>query len=114
MRLIYILPLILLTACHTPKTPSERIVTLAKLTTASAHVALTYTQKCKQKAIDDPCRDNLPRIHKAADLIENTLEQAKNVFLTEDATYYDLSEVTVKNAVAELEALTGEKINAAN
>lgn len=112
MKLIYILPLICLTACHTPQTPQERIVTLAKLTTASAHVALTYTQNCKQKAIDDPCRDNLPRIHKAADLIETTLEQAKSVFLTEDARYYDLSETVVKNAVKELETLTGEKIDA--
>jgi len=103
----------LLTACHAPQTPSERIISLAKLTTASAHVALTYTVKCKQKAIDDPCRDNLPKIHKAADLIETTLEQAKNVFLTEDARYYDLSETVVKNAVIELETLTGEKINAA-
>lgn len=112
MRLIYILPLIFLTACHVPQTPSERIITLAKLTTASAHVALTYTVECKQKAIDNPCRDNLPKIHKAADLIETTLEQAKSVFLTEDTRYYDLSETVVKNAVKELETLTGEKINA--
>jgi hypothetical protein len=104
--------LFLLTACHVPQTPSERIVTLAKLTTASANLALTYTKNCKQKAFDDPCRDNLPKINKAADLIETTLEQAKSVFLTEDARYYDLSETVVKNAVKELESLTGEKIDA--
>lgn len=105
MRLIYILPLIFLTACSTFESPEAKYYAVKKAAVEVAKEVEAKVDECLAKSFDDPCRDNLKTINKAAKSMDSNLEEMNKIFLSHDSTYYNLSLSITENAVNDLKHL---------
>jgi len=99
MRFIYILPIILLTACNTLKTPNERYYAMTVAATEVLNVVEKYVDNCVIQPEDAVCRKNLPKIHTATLMLEENIKGLDSIFMQGDKEYYDLTLTVTEESI---------------
>lgn len=108
MKKLYLLAVLPMMACSQINTPEERYYAANNAVIVALRTTDSYIKECKKQPSDDPCYDKFPAINKSVKTLNSALEQADRVFVTKDATYYDLAISAVDNAVDEIRNILKE------